>query len=681
MEIGTEELPPGVIADAAEELKRRVVNLLKENGVAFARSEALFSPRRLVVRIEAVAEEKPGTVVELQGPPKKVCFDKDGKPTRTAIGFATAQGKSIEDLLIKATPKGEYVFVKKEIPSVATVRMIANYLPEIITTLPFPKMMRWNEGKFRFSRPVRWILCLLGSEVVPFVVESIAAGNVSFGHRIFEDKPVDVPKADDYEQVLEKYKVIVSSKRRKFLIAERVAQLAGEVNGLVVKDNQLVEETVNITEFPEPILGKFDAQYLKLPAEVLTTALRMHQRCFAICDQEGGLLPYFIAVANTPYCDPKIVRSGFERAIDSRLRDALYFVEADLKTGLEPLVEEERRVVWIEGLSSYYEKTMRLRQIASFVAEFVPNVDKALLDRAAYLCKADLLTLLVREKEFASLQGVIGGIYAKLLGEDEEVAQAIKEHYQPKGSDDELPKTVLGGILSIADKIDNIVGTYLTGSIPTGSEDPFAVRRQATGLLLIFLENGWLIAIDELVQKSLELLGSNDDNVRNMVLELFQERLTAILSERGIRYDIANAVLKTVWHTPAEALARAKSLENLRTSPEFVRLVIGQKRVANILRGQKVDGPPEPKLFVEEAEKGLWERASEVEPELDRLLNNRDYDTALKILLSLRAVIDRLFEDVLVMCDDEKLRLNRLRLLNYVRALFARIADLSEVVL
>ncbi|MEO0070107.1 MAG: glycine--tRNA ligase subunit beta, partial [candidate division WOR-3 bacterium] len=246
---------------------------------------------------------------------------------------------------------------------------------------------------------------------------------------------------------------------------------------------------------------------------------------------------------------------------------------------------------------------------------------------------------------------------------------------------DGLPKTVLGGILSIADKIDNIIGTYLTGNIPTGSEDPFAVRRQASGLLLIILENGWQIAVDELVQKGLELFGRGDEKVRDMVLQLLQERLAAILSEKGVRYDVANAVLKTVWHTPSEALARAQALQNLRTSPEFSRLVIGQKRVANILRGQEVSGVPEPKLFVDEAERALWEKAREVEPELERMLRKRDYDAALKILLSLRESIDRFFDDVLVMCEDENLRLNRLRLLNLVRGLFARVADLSEIVL
>ncbi|MEO0004726.1 MAG: glycine--tRNA ligase subunit beta [candidate division WOR-3 bacterium] len=681
LEIGTEELPPGVIPGAAEELKRRIVNLLEENGVRFGAGEALFSPRRLTVLIKGVAKEKPSAVVEVQGPPKRVSFDSDGKPTKTAMGFAAAQGKRVEDLFVKETAKGDYVFVKKEIPAVPTAKILADRLPEVIATLPFPKLMRWNEGNFRFSRPVRWILCLLGSEVVPFSIEGIVAGNVTFGHRNFSEGPVVISEADDYEQLLESYKVVVNPYRRRSLLLERLTELAAEVNGLIVKDEELIEETVNITEFPVPILGRFDPQYLKLPAEVLTTALRMHQRCFSVADLDGGLLPYFIAVANTPNCDQGLVRRGYERAIESRLRDALFFVENDLKTGLESLVEEERRVVWIEGLSSYYEKTIRLRQLASFIAESVPDADKALLDRAAYLCKADLLTQLVREKEFTSLQGVMGGIYARLLGENEMVAQAIGEHYQPKGPDDGLPKTVLGGILSIADKIDNIIGTYLTGNIPTGSEDPFAVRRQASGLLLIILENGWQIAVDELVQKGLELFGRGDEKVRDMVLQLLQERLAAILSEKGVRYDVANAVLKTVWHTPSEALARAQALQNLRTSLEFSRLVIGQKRVANILRGQEVSGVPEPKLFVDEAERVLWEKAREVEPELERMLRKRDYDAALKILLSLRESIDRFFDDVLVMCEDENLRLNRLRLLNLVRGLFARVADLSEIVL
>lgn len=681
LEIGTEELPPGVIAPAAEEVLRRIAGLFAEHGLTTGPGEVFYTPRRLAVRIRDVPEEKPGVVVEIQGPPKRVGFDSAGKPTSTAVGFARAQGKMVEDLYVKETPKGEYLFLKKEIPPVPVMALLQENLPGLILSLPFPKTMRWNERAVRFSRPVRWILCLFGAEVVRFEHNGLVAGNRTRAHRNFTTGPVVVREPEDYEQVLLASMVIVSHQKRRDEIMKRCATLAEEKDGEVVPDPELVTETVNTTEFPVPILGKFNPDYLSLPREVLVTALKMHQRCFSLQDRTGRLLPYFIAVANTTGCDEEHVRFWYERAIESRLRDARFFVEFDLKIGLEPLVEEEKRVVWIEGLGSYYEKTQRIRELSRFLSQAIGHVDEAQLDRAAFLCKADLLTSIVREKEFTSLQGVMGGIYASLLGEQEPVARAIGEHYLPRSLDDRLPVTVLGGILSIADKVDNIVATYLVGKIPTGSEDPFGVRRQASGVLLVILQHRWPVRIPELVTKSLALFGRKENRVEEMVRELFRERLSAILADEGIRYDIANAVLAAIWHTPSEAQLRARALAEFRNRPEFERLIVGQKRVANLLRAQEVAGLPNPILFQEEAERVLWERVRAVEPRLREMLNRADYSAALELLLSLRESIDRLFDDVFVMCAEEGLRRNRLQLLGYVRALFAQLADFSQIVL
>ncbi|NPV14555.1 glycine--tRNA ligase subunit beta [candidate division WOR-3 bacterium] len=681
LELGTEELPPGVIEPAAQELLRRICAQFEEHGLKTGAAELFYTPRRLTVRIKDVPEEKPGGVVELQGPPKKAGFDPEGKPTKTAIGFARAQGKGVEDLYVKQTPKGEYLFVKKEVPPVPVKAILEGCLGELIRTLPFPKTMRWNETGMRFSRPVRWILCLLGEEVVKFEFNGLVSGNTTLGHRNFSSKPIVVVRPEDYETVLWEHRVMVNPVQRQAAVERGCAELAQAQGGTVVSDPELVKETVNITEFPEPILCRFNPDYLTLPKEVLITALKMHQRCFSVQEQSGRLLPYFIAVANTPGCDQEWVRFWYERAIESRLRDARFFVESDLKVGLEPLVEEEKRVVWIEGLGSYYEKTQRLRELCRFLCQTIGGIDEKQLDRAALLSKADLLTAVVREKEFTSLQGVMGGVYAKILGEPEAVAQAIGEQYLPRSLEDRLPESAMGGVLSIADKIDNIVATFLAGTIPTGSEDPFGVRRQATGVLLIILKNRWPVGIPELVAKGLVLLGRDDKAVQEMVLGLFRERLSAILAEEGIRYDVANAVLATVWHTPIEAQLRARALIEFRNRPEFEKLIIGQKRVANILRGQDVSGLPDPALFQEEAERVLWQEAQAVEPKLKERLEGADYLGALELLLSLRRSIDRLFDDVLVMCEDERLRMNRLRLLSYVRSLFSQVADLSAIVL
>lgn len=688
LEIGTEELPPGLIAATAEEIKHRIIRLLKENNLGFEKEKVFFTPRRLAVYLSGVPKEKPAMVLEVPGPPKNVGFDPEGKPTNPAIGFAATHKKMVEDLFIKTTPKGEYLFVKKELPPVPTKEIFLGHLPKIITTLSFPKTMRWKEGPLRFPRPVRWLLCLLGKEILPFEIDGITASNTTWGHRNFTAGPLPLSTPEDYESLLEQHKVIVSPTRRREKVVGELNQIASRVGGEVVEDLELLGETVNITEFPEPVLGKFNPQYLNLPREVLITALKMHQRCFSVEDKSGKLLPYFITVVNTPGCDKDIVRAWSERAIESRLRDAQFFVEADLKTGLEPLVEKEKGVVWIEGLGSCYEKTQRLRQLVAYLGSAVGACTKLpALDRAALLCKVDLLSQLVREKEFTSLQGVAGEIYARLSGEPTEVAQAIGEHYLPKTPDDKLPETVMGGILSIADKVDNIVATYLTGNIPTGSEDPFAVRRQATGLLLIILEKGFPVEIPELIDRTLSLFGELGGlniapNLRKTILELFRERLKALLEEKGIRYDVANAVLSTAWHTPSEAFTRAETLARFRTATaEFKRLVIGQKRVANILRGENVSGLPNPSLFIEDAERSLYSAAQQVEGELNNLLAQSDYDQALSLLLALRPNIDRLFDDVLIMHEDDRLRTNRLRLLNHIRSLFARVADLSEIAL
>ncbi|MEO0080151.1 MAG: glycine--tRNA ligase subunit beta [candidate division WOR-3 bacterium] len=686
LEIGTEELPPAVIAPAAAELERRIRTLLTDEGVAVGQTELFYTPRRIAVRLSDVSVEKPAQVVEVQGPPKKAAFDEQGRPTRTAVGFSAAQGKTVADIYVKSTPRGDYCFLQKEMPSVPTVRILEENLPRIIASLPFPKTMRWQQGKLRFARPIRWLLSLFDSEIVAFDLEGIVAGNLTYGHRIFGPEPIVVPEPYQYPALLEQKKVIASPRARRGRVESELQRAGAAVSGEPLLDKELLDETVNITEWPEALLGNFNPGYLKLPKEVLATALKMHQRCFAVQGPDGQLLPHFIAVTNTPGCQREQVCRWYERAIDSRLRDAQFFFEADLQTGLAPLVEEEKRVVWIEGMGSYFDKTERLRRLCRYLARRVPDIDDSLLDRAAELSKADLLTQLVREKEFTALEGIMGGIYARLLGELREVADAIAEHYRPRSLDDELPRTRLGALLSIADKMDNITGAFLTGVVPTGSEDPLLLRRQSTGLLLTILEHRLPIVIDELIQES---LGCFEGLVKKGLLsevapklhDLFRERMAGLLADREVAYDVANAVLATHWHSPAEALGRAQALGAFRSRAEFERLIIGQKRVANILRDQLVDGLPEPELFREPAESALWEEARKVEPVLAQALTNGDYGKAFELLLSLRGPIDRLFDDVLVMAEDAKLRTNRLRLLKFVQSLFLKVADLSQIVL
>jgi glycyl-tRNA synthetase beta chain len=707
LEIGTEEIPASFLGPAASDLERRVKAALAENDIPTGSSELFSTPRRLALRLSEVADGKPAQVVELQGPPKKAAFDNQGNPTRTAAGFSAAHGKTAADLYVKQTPRGEYVFLKKQADPVPTVKVLREQLPGIIAALPFPKNMRWDASGLRFARPIRWLVCLLGTDVVEFELGGLKSGADSTGLRNSAPAFFRVPSPVEYEATLKKHGVVVSREARRQAIAEELARLSASAGGRPVTDDELLDETTDTTEAPELLLCSFGPDYLGLPAEILTTALKKHQRCFSVqrdmTDSAGGfrervpaetpLLPHFVAVTNTPGCDNKVVSIWYEKAAESRLRDARFFVEADLKHGLEALVEEEKKVVWIEQMGSYFDKTQRLRELCRHLApqrdmtqssddsDRVPTPDGALLDRAAFLCKADLLTNMVREKEFTSLQGHIGGIYARALGESPAVADAIAEHYLPRFIGDRLPGTRNGALLSIADKLDNIVAAFLTGEIPTGSEDPFALRRQATGLLTIVLKQNLPIDVGALVQAAVGLFSSAKAEYASQVPALFRERLSALLAEEGIRYDIAAAVMETSWQQPAQAMIRANALSAFRDEPEFLKLVVGQKRVANILKGLSVEGLPAEPLVAEPTEKLLWQESRKVEPDLDRSLAAHDYRHAFELLLSLRPTIDKFFDDVLVMAKEEDLRTNRLRLLAYVRSLFGRVADLSKIVI
>jgi glycyl-tRNA synthetase beta chain len=718
LEIGTEEIPASFLKPAALDLERRVRAALSESDIPAGPAELFSTPRRLALRLGDVADGRPAQVVELQGPPRKAAFDAEGNPTKTAVGFSAAHGKTPADLYFKQTPRGEYVFLRKQTDPLPTTKVLQERLPGIITALLFPKNMRWDASGLRFARPIRWLVCLFGLDVVEFALGELRSGADSFGLRNLKPPSFRIPSPAEYETALKAHGVIASHDARRKTIAEELGRLAATVNGRPVEDDELLDETTDITESPELLLCSFSPDYLGLPAEVLVTALKKHQRCFSV--RKAGsdeLLPRFVAVTNTPGCDRAAVAGWYERAAESRLRDARFFVEADLKHGLEALVEEEKQVTWIESMGTYFDKTERLRELCRHLATQVGDcprmgtVPKAgtisdlvpTLDRAALLCKADLLTNMVREKEFTSLQGRIGGIYARTMGEPPAVSDAIAEHYLPRFIGDKLPATLSGALLSIADKTDNIVATFLTGKIPTGSEDPFALRRQATGLLTVVLKQNLPVDIGKLVAAALRLFPAAKDEYASQIPGLFRERLSALLVEQGIRYDIAAAVMETSWQQPAQALVRANALAAFRDEPEFVKLVVGQKRVANILKGQTAGGlsprglsprfsdgdcpqcplgdSPQSLLLTEPTEQLLWDESRKVEPDLDRCLVAHDYQRAFKLLLGLRPTIDKFFEDVLVMAKDEDVRSNRLRLLAYVRSLFSRVADLSKIVI
>jgi glycyl-tRNA synthetase beta chain len=722
LEIGTEEIPASFLKPATEALERETVGWFNDNRVAFGRNRTVYTPRRLALLVSDVAEQQEAKTVELQGPPKKAAFDPEGKPTKTALGFARTHGKEVADLVVKTTAKGEYVFVTKTIPAQPVIPLLSVALPAIVARLPFPKNMRWASGDFRFARPIRWIVALLGSEAIPFKIEDVSSGNTTCGLRLARVRELAIASPGEYEKTLEQAGIVADPVRRQQAVAEAIqAVLAGK--GELIPDEELLEETAGIVEAPCPVLCDFRPEYLALPPIVVVTALKRHQRCFAVRHPSSrSLLPMFVAVTNTPGCAADEVRQWYEKAAESRLKDASFFIEEDRKVGLDGFLHQEEQVTWIEELGTLKDKTARLIRLCEELAALVnagragetsgvipqahptfvttssgpTRVDLEALRRAAQLCKADLLSNMVREKEYTSLQGVMGGIYARMLGESETTAQAIADHYAPRSIGDPLPATAAGKLLSIADKLDNLCAAFVSGSIPTGSTDPFALRRQTTGALLMVLELERRFDLRAMLRVGLELLGnvesrkvekSRSQESADAEAKLFdqlaafvRERLNLLFAEQGVKYDIANAVLEVAWFDPADARKRCAALAQFRSTEEFEKLIIGQKRVANILKGVDARLTVDEKLLQEKAEAALLDAARALDPKLAAALTGQDYARAFELLLSLRAVIDTFFDDVMVMCDDQELSANRLALLASVKSLFLRVADLSQIV-
>jgi len=715
IEIGTEEIPASFLAPATDTFKEQFCKFLKDSRISFGKIKSYYTPRRLTLLLYSVSEKQKQEILEVQGPPKKFAFDEQGRPTKVAIGFANSHKLKVKDLYTKQTPKGEYVFLKKEAEIKTIEQLLKDNLSRLITGLQFPKTMRWGAEKVKFARPIRWITLVYGTKPIVINVAGLKSSQYSQGHRNNRitrrrhslwrrTAKVKIINVKHYEKILKKYDVIVDAEARKQYIKKQLIVLTKKVKGKAIEDEELLQETTNICEIPNPILCEFRPEFLNLPAPVLITALKTHTRSFAVqkkCeiatpsvmsqnsiyanalrnDTSSELLPYFIAITNTPKCDVRQVRYWYEQAVESRLEDAKFFYDEDIKVGLESRVEEEKKVVWIEGLGTLFNKTSRLERLVFVIGQRIPNVNNSSLLKAAFLCKGDLLTNMVREKEYTSLQGVIGGIYAKASGESDLVTKIITEHYLPKSFDDKLPETIEGSILSVADKIDNIVGAFIVNAVPSGSFDPLGLRRQAMAIGSIYLNKRFFLNLEEIIELSFEYFAVEENqNLLKTIKDFFRERLNALLLDRNIRYDIANAVLAVGSINVLDIYERAQALAEFRKQAEFEPLVIGQKRVNNILKGVTESFVVHENLFKETAEQNLYQQSKSIESSLQTEITKRDYKKALELLLSLRPSINNLFDQVLVMTDDEELKNNRLGLLQYIKSLFMKVADLSEIV-
>lgn len=686
VEIGTEEIPAGFIPPALEQLAAGTAEALKRERLASGRVWTGGTPRRLVLRVEGLAERQEDISVEVVGPPKSKAFDEKGVPTPAARGFAKSQGVGVDALKVKVLPKGEYVAAVVEHRGRPAGEILRRVLPELVLGLDFPKTMRWQAGPVRFARPIRWILALVGGEVLPLEIAGLESDRITYGHRFLAPGPITVEHAGAYAQELERAYVVLDPEIRRERIRGQIERLAREQGGRVHEDVQLLEEVLYLVEYPTAVCGRFDPAFLDLPPEVVITAMKEHQKYFALEKEPGRLLPFFIAVGNSGPDAADEVRRGNERVLEARLEDARFYWEEDLKTRLDEKVEMLSKVVWQEKLGTLLEKTERLVALAGDLAAGQPPEVREVAVRAARLSKADLVTEMIRDgKEFTKLQGIMGREYARVCGEPQPVAVAIAEHYLPRFADDGLAETVPGAIVGIADKADTIVGCFGAGVIPTGSQDPYGLRRQGLGLVRTVIERGFRVQLPDLVRRARELYGEKlegeTDSLDEKVLDFFRARMETYFGDQGFRHDEIDSVLSLHFADPIDACARVRAIGDFREDEEFQGLILGFKRVRNIVKGTGELPDLQKGLLVEEAEKKLHASVLAAEKSIAPLLGEYAYAKALKLLVMLRPRIDDLFDRVLVMAKDKSLRNNRLALLREVERLFLKVADFSKIVI
>ncbi|HQN66546.1 MAG TPA: glycine--tRNA ligase subunit beta [Smithellaceae bacterium] len=680
-EIGTEEIPAGFLSKAVVDMEEMIRKALSEKRIAFEGIRCLATPRRLALHIADLAPKQDDQVVEKMGPAKKAAFDENGQPTKAALGFARGQGLEVSQLETVTTDKGEYLCARKTIAGQPTADLLPDLLKSFLLAIPFRKSMRWAAYDLRFARPIHWLLALYGGKVVPLKVEDIESGNTSRGHRFMSPEAFAVEGYEDYLAKAQERFVIADPALRKKLILEEAQKSAADVGGKLFYTEDLLETITFIVEYPVIVRGGFDPHYLQIPKDVLTTTMISHQKYFPIVDDAGKLLPYFVAVSNTRARDLEVVARGNERVLQARLADASFFFEEDKKVPLEDRVESLKKVVFHTLLGTSHKKVMRFRKLAVKIAAKVKPAVKKNVDRAALLAKADLESLMVGE--FSELQGIMGREYALLAGEKQEIADAIYEHYLPIVAGGDLPLTDEGAIVGIADKMDTIVGFFAVGMPPSGTADPYALRRQALGVINIILSRRYDLSLNFLIDECLaslkDVLRKPAEDVKKDVLEFFRGRLQNQLISQGYAYDTVDAVLAADIDRLVLVIEKIQALQAFRANPEFEPLSIAFKRIDNILKDFH-GGSVDVNLLSQEAEIKLFANFENIGTRVEKGIAEKDFTAALNKLAALRSPVDAFFDSVMVMDKDEKIRFNRLSLLADISALFHQIADFSKIV-
>src|SRR3972149_4591799 len=682
LEIGTEEIPSVYLNPAIGKIEELTKKLFAENRVSHGQIKVFGSPRRLILFVENLSDRQERITSKVIGPPKRVSFNEKGLPTQAAVGFAKNQGIRVEDLNVEKTEKGEYLCAVKEEKGEATKKILPDILPKLIFSIPFPKHMRWGDGNVKFVRPVHWILCLYNGDVVKFEFDSVKSGNKSFGHRFLSPKTFTVKDFASYGKKTKENCIIFNQEDRKETILKEANKLAKKAGGSLYEDANLLEAVTHLVEYPCPILGEFGKEYLELPKEVLISVMKKHQRYFSIVNSNGSLLPNFIAISNNKVKNPAVMKAGYERVLKARFSDARFFYEEDKKKPLKEYIEKLKSVVFQEKLGTYYEKVERIVKLACYLADKIAPDSKEISERGAFLCKADLVTQMVYE--FPDLQGIMGREYARLSGEKQEVADAIFENYLPRFAGDKLPESRAGDIVSIADKIDTIIGCFGVGLIPTGSEDPYALRRQTLAIANIILGKSYQISVSDLIDRAMDIAGQKIERgrgeVKNEVIDFFKSRLKNQLVSEGFSYDVVDAVFSARFNDILDAATKVKALSELKTLEYFSPLAIAFKRAANIIKENKY-GSPDPALLKEDAEKELYDSFNSIKSDVEKLVEEKMYLDAMKKIAEIRGSVDKFFDKVMVMVEDKSLRENRLNLLSNISKLYGELADFTKIII
>jgi glycyl-tRNA synthetase beta chain len=682
LEIGLEELPARFITDSISQLASKVEGWLKNNNIGFEGMNLYSTPRRLAVLIMNVDERQEDSVEEAKGPAKKIALSETGEWSKAAMGFTRGQGMTVDDIFFKEINGVEYAHVSKFIKGQETADLLAE-LQTIISSMTFPKNMRWADLDMRYVRPIKWLVAMFGTDVIPFEIAGVKTGKVTRGHRFLGANEVTLASPEEYEDALLGQYVVADAEKRKDAIQSQLEKIEEENGWVIPVDGDLLEEVNNLVEYPTALYGRFEEEFLEIPSEVLITSMKEHQRYFPVKSAEGELLPHFVTVRNGDHLHIEKVARGNEKVLRARLADAAFFYKEDQKLKIDTALDRLKTIVYHEEIGTIAEKAERVRKLVNLVSdrmEFAPDVKKA-ADRAAQISKFDLVSQMVYE--FPELQGIMGEKYALQKGESPEVAAAINEHYMPRNAEDSIPGSPAGALVAIADKLDTIISFFALGIIPSGSQDPYALRRQATGIVQTLNVKGWAISVENLVGLSLNLISEagiakrTEEEIYHDLIQFFKLRVKHLLQERGIRYDIIDAVLGGEIGTVSQLIEKADALQSASSGEGFKESMEALSRVLNIASKKDILGDINPELFENEHEQNLYDKYLELGRKTESGLDAAEY---YQLLVSLKPEINQYFDHTMVMSDIADVRENRLNQMAALAVLIMKLAKVNDIV-